>query len=338
MHAHKKWTLLLAASLCLMYAYFHRHTLMDILTVVLLSAGFCMLLSPLCTRLEKKSFSPSAAAVLSIVLLMLVIILCISVFVPYLIGHSIRLIRRSTPVLSGLFQYVSQWADQPLLRGLQQPGAGEVIAGLMTSLTSCVTRIGLSIASMTGKVFFSLVISYYLLKDRRTVCAHLLLLIPLNGRRNTLSMLHGCANSMLSYLSGIGKTSLFVAAATYTALLFLKIPDAFLLAVFMGILEILPYAGPVLAAIPIVLSSLPLGLEHTLLTIGILVAIQQAESSFVSPYFTASSTSLHPLCVLTSVFVFGSLMGLWGILIAVPAVILIRSVLWSVRQMCAVKR
>ena len=74
------------------------------------------------------------------------------------------------------------------------------------------------------------------------------------------------------------------------------------------------------------------GMETALFALVLLVLVQQIEGSFVSPYFTASSTSVHPLAAILSVFAMGTLMGIWGILIAVPLLVLIQSVVWSVRH------
>ena len=87
-----------------------------------------------------------------------------------------------------------------------------------------------------------------------------------------------------------------------------------------------------LAAIPIVLTTLSQGVYRALLALGVVLLVQQIEGNFISPYFTASSTSIHPLAALLSVFILGSLMGLWGILLAVPIVVTLRSVFWSLRQ------
>ena len=97
----------------------------------------------------------------------------------------------------------------------------------------------------------------------------------------------------------------------------------------------LPYIGPVLGAIPILLVTLPEGMYRALLSLGLVIIVQQIEGNFVSPYFTASSTSIHPLTALISVFILGSLMGLWGIVLAIPLVVTLRSVYWSIRQMTA---
>ena len=60
--------------------------------------------------------------------------------------------------------------------------------------------------------------------------------------------------------------------------------------------------------------------------------VQQIEGNFITPYFTASSTSINPLSALISVFILGSLMGVWGIVLAIPLVVTLRSIMWSIRR------
>ena len=127
------------------------------------------------------------------------------------------------------------------------------------------------------------------------------------------------------------KTSLFVFIATLMGLLLLGIKDA-LLALFMGIFEILPYIGPILASIPIILTAMGQGTTPMLFALLVVILVQQIEGNFITPYFTASSTSIKPLSALISVFILGSLMGLWGIILAIPLVVTLRSVVWSIRR------
>ncbi len=184
----------------------------------------------------------------------------------------------------------------------------------------------------TGRLAFALVISYYLLCERESLTKHLLLMLPISWRNAFLLAASGCKNALLSYLSGMLKTSLFVFVATLMGLLLLGIKDALLLALFMGIFEILPYIGPILASIPIVLTAMSQGTSKMLLSLIVVVLVQQIEGNFITPYFTASSTSINPLSALISVFILGSLMGVWGIVLAIPLVVTLRSIMWSIRR------
>lgn len=315
-----------------LYVYRRRSALFGIATVFAFAAAFTLLLAPVCRVLERRGVRPSLAAAGAVGSFLLIALLVVSAFVPYLVTHSIQLIRRNAPTLTALLQQAGELLEQAGLHGLRQQGSGDMIAAAISSLTAFVARSGMAFAAQTGRILFALVLSYYLLRERRLISGHLLLCVPLACRTAVLSSLHGCRNAVMGYLSGMMKTSAFVSLATYLGLFLLGVQDALLLALFMGIFEILPYIGPVLAAVPILLSSLPQGLHQTLLALGLVVLVQQIEGNFISPYFTASSTSIHPLAALISVFVLGSLMGVWGILLAVPLVVTARSVLWSLRQ------
>ena len=147
-----------------------------------------------------------------------------------------------------------------------------------------------------------------------------------------LCTLSSCRNAILSYLSGMIKTSVFVGAATFAGLLILGVKESLILALFMGLLEVVPYIGPFLGMLPILLSVIPMGMMKTLMALAVVLLIQQIESGIIGPYFTSSSTSIHPLAAILSVFIAGSLFGLIGIVFAVPLVVVMRSILWSVRN------
>ena len=142
----------------------------------------------------------------------------------------------------------------------------------------------------------------------------------------------GCKNAAMGYLSGMVKTSVFVFFVTYMGLILIRVPNAFFLSVVMGLLEALPYAGPILAAIPILLSAATVSMQKTIYALLIIIAVQQIESNFAGPYFAASSTAIRPFTALAGIFVLGTFFGIWGILLAVPALTVIQSVIWSILQ------
>lgn len=312
--------------------YQNRAAVADILFVILLALLITVLLMPLCAALERKGLSSSLSAFCTLCLVFSVLILFTVVMLPYLISQSVSLLQSCLPVLSSLTEAISK--NGTFMNDFleKQNGIVNVSGQLLKKLLTSLADAGVSTVSLTGKFFFSLVIAYYFLKERGVLFCHLLLFIPTRHRNAALCALRGCANAILSYLSGVIKTSFFVAAAIYPGLLLLRIPHALLLSVLMGVLEILPYIGPIIACIPIVLSSLSLGVFPTLASIVVVFLVQQLEGNLISPYFTASSTSIHPLTALLSVFIFGSLMGIRGIIFAIPIVVIARSIFWSVLQ------
>ena len=239
---------------------------------------------------------------------------------------------RIIPTLFALTQRSRDILETFNIRLNAQATPVEWLTALVSWGTGLVARSSVTFAAKAGQSVFALVIAYYLLCERRQIGRHLLLMLPVSWREAFLSACLGCKNALMSYLSGVLKTSLFVFVATLTGLFLLGINDALLLSVFMGILEVFPYIGPILASVPILLTALGQGFGQAVLALIVVIAVQQIEGNFVTPYFTASSTSIKPLSALIGVFVLGSLMGLWGVVLAIPLIVTVRSVLWSIRS------
>lgn len=297
-----------------------------------LAGGFALVLTPACGWLEKRGVHRSTASLIGVGVLIVLLLIFLLSFVPCLVTHAVSLIRKMTPTLNLMLTHGQTW----LSRWGVQPKTGssltQMIASAAAPLTTGIAKGGAALALGVGNLVMAIVIAYYLLCIRREMGCYLLLLVPTAYRRALLCAVKGYKNAVLGYLSGLMKTSLFVGGATLVGLLLLGIREALILSLFMAILEVLPYIGPVLGAIPIVLCAIPLGLGKALLALALVVLIQQIEGSIISPYFTASSTSIHPFSAILSVYIGGSLFGLAGILLGVPTLIMLRSALWSMRS------
>ena len=314
------------------YAFQKRETVAQIAWVLALALGLTLMLSPLCTRLERKGLSASAASAVCVLGLVLLTALALSAFIPYLFANTTDLIRRIMPTLSAVSQQVLAFLGAVGMHPTAQMNPEQWLGSLLSWGTGVVAKGGMTFAAKAGQFAFSLVIAYYLLCERRLLSRHFLLFLPISWREAFLSACLGCKNALMSYLSGVLKTSLFVFLATFAGLFALGVSDALLLSVFMGIFEVFPYIGPILASVPILLTALGQSFGQAFFALLVVVAVQQVEGNFVTPYFTASSTSIKPLSALIGVFVLGSLMGLWGIILAIPLLIMVRSVLWSIRS------
>lgn len=235
---------------------------------------------------------------------------------PYLFAHTMDLIRRIMPTLSTLNQQCTVFLNALGLHPIGQINPSEWLGTLISQGTGIIAKESMAFAAKAGQFVFSFVIAYYLLCERKRLGRHLLLLLPIARREIFLSACLGCKNALMSYLSGVLKTSLFVFLATFAGLFALGINDALLLSVFMSVFEVFPYIGPILASIPIALTALGQGIGQAISALIVVVIVQQIEGNFVTPYFTASSTSIRPFSALIGVFILGSLMGLWGIVLA----------------------
>ncbi len=169
--------------------------------------------------------------------------------------------------------------------------------------------------------------AYYFLRDRKEIGAWLMLLLPPDKRGMTLRLLREIRRETTGYLRGQLMISAVVAVVTAAGLLLCGVPAWLLLGVVMGVLELIPYVGPFVGGGLVVLFSLQEGLSTTLWALGVVVAVQQLEGSYLSPKMTSEVTRLSPITVLLCILLGGSAGGVAGLLAAVPLALCIRTCL-----------
>jgi hypothetical protein len=112
------------------------------------------------------------------------------------------------------------------------------------------------------------------------------------------------------------------------------LPFALFLGVIAGLLEIIPNLGPTLATIPAVIIALVLGptyyeMNHfifALLVITFYVLVQVSENSLIVPNIMGEAVDLHPILVLTGVFIGATVWGILGALIAAPTIATLKEI------------
>ena len=109
-----------------------------------------------------------------------------------------------------------------------------------------------------------------------------------------------------------------IGGLTYVGLLILGVPIAFGLALFAGLAGFLPYLGPIIGAVPMVLVAGGESFNLALWVIGLYVIVQFVESYLLTPLIQARAVSLPPAVVILNQLVLGALFGIIGLALATP--------------------
>jgi predicted PurR-regulated permease PerM len=109
-----------------------------------------------------------------------------------------------------------------------------------------------------------------------------------------------------------------VGALTAGVLLLLDVRAAIGLGIIAGILEFVPIAGPIIAAIPGIAMSFLDGPEKAVYVTLAYIGIQQVEANLITPLLMKRSLELPPVLTITTQGVMSLVFGLIGLLVAVP--------------------
>ena len=119
--------------------------------------------------------------------------------------------------------------------------------------------------------------------------------------------------------------SLIVGVICFIGMLVFDIPYAMIIAVVVGITNIIPYFGPFIGAIPSCVLILLVSPSKCLTFIIFILILQQFDGNILGPKILGSKTGLSSFWVLCSLLLFGGLFGMIGMIIGVP----IFSILYS---------
>jgi predicted PurR-regulated permease PerM len=124
---------------------------------------------------------------------------------------------------------------------------------------------------------------------------------------------------MGNYLRGQLLLMLSIGVVIGIALAILGVPYPLLLGIWAGLMELFPYVGPVLGAVPgVFLAFTTLGMVKGLIALVIYLIVQQLENQFLAPKIMGKALGLSPVVIIFALLIGGKLFGLVGLLIAVP--------------------
>ena len=324
-----------AAALAALAAFLLRRVLAALLWQLLAGYTLMALALPLCRLLEKR-FSATAAASLSFAGLAVLGLGVLLLLIPPLI--------RQLRQVSDMFPAVMAWGQGVWSRAqalLREKGIDltPVRDGLFAQLTQRAGAVMSGAAQAAGqavqsvsKLFLAPLLAFYLLRDRRRIASSLTLLLPVRHRARAVRAAREMRRETANFLRGQLLLSAFVGVLTAVGLLLTGTQGWLVLGLLMGVMELVPYIGPVIAGIPAVLLALQGGMARALWALGVLVAVQQLEGGLLSPRLLSGATKLHPVWVLLAISAGGMLGGAMGMLLALPVVVSLRGALRGLRE------
>jgi len=290
---------------------------------------------PICRRIEKK-LPRTIAASLSLLLLSGITVAFVLLFVPLLwqqVGQLAAMLPEILGQLRIKLESLQAWlAHQGLpMDGSQKMMLDKVQEMAGTALPTLMARAG-SWAGSLSKLFLAPVFAFYFLRDREDLGQRLSLWVPLKYRRKAVAVTREMRREISGFWRGQLMISGVIAGLTALGLLIVGVPAWLLLGLLMGVLEMIPYIGPFLGAIPVFLFSLPLGWGKVAWALAVVVLVQQLEGGMISPYLMSGATRLHPVMVLLAISAGGLMGGVAGMLLAVPVVVSMRGGLRMLRR------
>lgn len=186
----------------------------------------------------------------------------------------------------------------------------------------------MSVVGFIGQTTMVLFLVFFLLLSGDTFKRKLVKLTGprLSQKKITVQILDDINTSIQNYMFMLLVTNLMLAAMMWIALHWIGLDNAGAWAAAAGFLHLIPYFGPLLITISTgVTAFLQFGTASTaLLVAGISLAVATLVGTFVTTWMTGRIAKMNPAAVFIGLLFWGWLWGVWGLLLGVPIIVVIK--------------
>lgn len=151
-------------------------------------------------------------------------------------------------------------------------------------------------------------------------------LVPRRGKVKAKQLLENLGTNLQKWMKGAIVSGFVIATFIAIALLILGIDMWLILAIFAGLLNVIPNFGPIIAMIPGVLVALLTSPTLALLVAGSYILSQTIEGNLITPNIQKKLLNIPPALLISFQVLMGTLLGGWGIVLAVPILVIVITV------------
>jgi predicted PurR-regulated permease PerM len=319
-------------------ALFFLYKVRRVFTPFLLAALLAYMLKPAVQQLEKKGLKRPAAILLMYLLVLGVSLPVVFFVLPRLLtelNDFMKQLPLFTVEIEGLFQGFYERYNQVKIPASMRQLIDEAIVNISAAFhegAKHAAQFLLDLVAGIASFLLAPILAYYLLRDSEHIGRSASRLLPLELKEDVLGLWVQLDRVLTNFIHGNLLLSLLVGFMTGIGLFLIGSEYAVILAVIVGLADLIPYFGPLIGAIPVVALSLLQSKQMALYAMIVMVVVQQLEEGYLSPRILGECVSLHPLVVVFALLAGGELWGVTGLLLGVPLVAMgriILSFIWS---------
>lgn len=292
----------------------------DIIALFFMALMFASIISPLGTWFEAHKMNRGLGVVLVyIIILSLAAFLAVSL-VPAIISEAAELITNADSIWARAIGWLGPFGEYVESHGITANITG-LLGAAFNGAGPAAGRLVATVRSVFGGAFSAIivfVVTFYLVVSEDSLRRLFRTVAPEAYQPYLVDLFSRIERALGSWARAQLILSVIIASAVYAMLTILGVKYALVLALLAGLAEIIPYVGPISAAVPAVLIALTESPLRGLLTAIGFYVIQQIENHIIVPKVMQKVTGLHPVVSIFSLLIGLKIAGPLGALLAIP--------------------
>ncbi len=316
--------------LVMFFFYYIRDVIFTILIAVLLA----LTMEPAVDRMQRKNGIPRVFGTGLIFTSTLAVILLLLYIVTPTLASEITLMANTLPQYLEKFDY-RYLIDNGQNIGLDSGAAQNILAKVSSTLSDIAGYLVTGTMGFVGGIFSAVliaVISFYLVLEDDGIEKFIRATLPDEFHERGVRIINKTEEKLGQWFIGQVTLCFVVGAFSFIGLSLIGVPYALVLAIIAGALELIPYIGPMLSAVPAILIALTVSPQIAAMTFVLYFLIQEFENYLIVPKVMEKSVGLHPVIIIVAAAIGEQLAGILGMILAVPIATVVAIVYNDIRK------
>lgn len=312
---------------------FIKNSLIILISSVLISFIF----KPVVDFFEKKKIPRSVSVLIIFFICSLLLIVSLYLLIPQLIVQTNHLLENLTEekiklILTSLEESII--SKFPFINKVDLTNQfAKFLSDFFINISNNLSKLVTNLFSFFAVLFIIPFLTFFLLKDSKLMVEEIINLSPSKYSELTKYVVSKTTHQLSRYVRGWILDAFIVGSLIAIGLTILGINNSISIGFIAGLGHLIPYFGPVIGGLPaLIISLFQYGDFSMLPALIILFAVVYTfDNGIIQPKIFSKSTDLHPVVIIFLILIGNELLGLLGMLIAIPATTVIKTIIKEVK-------
>jgi len=213
---------------------------------------------------------------------------------------------------------LSKFIDPDNVEILLKENLSELQRGVLGFSQSIIIYLSNIVSSITFGIVIIPLILFYLMRDIVIFKENLYIFVSRENKKEFKEALEEIDHIISGFIRGRIIVCFIVGTLIGIGLYFLNLKFALIIGIVSGVFNFVPYLGPIVGVILALIFALGSSWWTLLMILILFVLVNQLEAIYLNPNILGKGLGLHPLTVILSILICGQLLGILGVLVAVP--------------------
>ncbi|MDZ5781965.1 AI-2E family transporter [Marinococcus luteus] len=295
------------------------------------------LLRPIVRWFERKGIPRTASILLIFAFALGGLVLLLSFIVPFLEKQITSMAQEFPAYAEQIGASIDAWLQASIFQ--------DVYANVSSNINGWLSDIPGTVSSYAGDTFTGIAalliqvtnvlvaiitlpfILYYLLKDGEAFPKAVVRTLPPKIRNDARKIFSDMDHQISSYIVGQLLVSFCIGISLYIGFLIIGLDYALVLAAIASVTAVVPYLGPAIAILPALIIAMTTSFFMLAKLLIVWTVVQLLEGKFISPQIMGKRLRVHPVTVIFILLTAAHLLGVIGVILAIPSYALIKVVI-----------